>query len=874
MKIRFFRCDLFNLKNLKANKFQKELNLFMQNEEKTEKFRQLVENKFQIYNSLFMSLPYDKMTNIGMLLPFLYEESKIGYEKGKSPEEIVEEFFAKHTELETEEQKTELLFKIIQYIERQVVLFDSIEDAAFCELHPPSEAGTLLQLHERALQELQVTATRDKMRDFAVRVVFTAHPTQFYPNSVQRILHDLRSAIMKDSVTEIDMLLQQLGKTPFLNREKPTPLDEAMSIIFYLRYVYYDSLGELYRKIKNSFGTDHFTPPHDIFQLGFWPGGDRDGNPFVTAEITYKVAQELHISILKSYYEHLKNLRRRLSFRGISEVLEVLSHELYDAIFKEDNITANHILSRISEAEKILTEQHNGLFKNLLEDFKDRVRIFGTHFATLDIRQDSRVHQSVIDEIIAEKSGLDLQNITTEEKLRWLLETETVLNPDDFTGITKDTLQNIYNIRSIQEKNGERGLNRYIISNSDEVKDVLNVFGMFRLCGYSEEEINIDIVPLFETMEGLDAGEKVMKELYELPVYRKHLERRGNSQTIMLGFSDGTKDGGYLKANWEIYETKEQLTKISDENNIKVIFFDGRGGPPARGGGKTHDFYASQGKTIANNKIEITIQGQTITSVFGNKDQAKYNFEQLLTAGIENDVFKNSKKDLTEKERNLIQELAEISFRKYSELKAHPIFVPYLQEMSTLEYYGRTNIGSRPSKRGGTNELKFEDLRAIPFVGSWSQLKQNIPGFFGFGFALSELKSQGRFDEVHALYKGSDFFKTLVLNSMMSMNKSYFPLTYYMKNNQKFGSFWNVLFEEYELSKSMMLELTGFKMLMEEEPISRKSVKIREKIVLPLLSIQQYALMKIQKDEGNREAYEKLVMRSLFGNINASRNSA
>lgn len=846
----------------------------MQNEERTEKFRQIVENKFQIYNSLFMSLPYDKMTNIGMLLPFLYEESKAGYEHGKSPEEIVEEFFSKHTELQTEDQKTELLFKIIQYIERQVVLFDSIEDAAFTDLHSESEAGTLLHLHERAQQEHQLEATRNKMKDFAVKVVFTAHPTQFYPNSVQRILHDLRSAIMKDSVTDIDMLLQQLGKTPFLNREKPTPLDEAMSIIFYLRYVYYDSIGELYRKIKNAFGNPHFVPHQDIFQLGFWPGGDRDGNPFVTAEITQKVAQELYSSILKSYYEHLKNLRRRLSFRGVSEVLETLSHELYDAIFKDKDITAEQILNRISEAEKILTGQHNGLFKNLLEDFKDRVKIFGTHFATLDIRQDSRIHQNVIDEIIAAKSGLNSENISTKDKLDWLLETDVVLNPNDFEGITKDTLENIYNIRNIQKKNGERGMSRYIISNSDGIKDVLNVYGLFRLCGYSEEEINMDIVPLFETMDGLDAGENVMKELYELPAYRKHLERRGNAQTIMLGFSDGTKDGGYLKANWEIYETKEQLTKISDENNIKVIFFDGRGGPPARGGGKTHDFYASQGKTIANNKIELTIQGQTITSVFGNKDQAKYNFEQLLTAGIENDVFKNSKKDLTEKERHLIQELAEISFQKYSALKAHPMFVPYLQEMSTLEYYGRTNIGSRPSKRGGTNELKFEDLRAIPFVGSWSQLKQNVPGFFGFGFALNELKNKGRFDEVHALYKGSDFFKTLVLNSMMSMNKSYFPLTYYMKNNLKFGGFWNILFEEYELSKSLMLELTGFKLLMEEEPLSRKSVKIREKIVLPLLSIQQYALMKIQKEEGNRDAYEKLVMRSLFGNINASRNSA
>src|SRR5690606_19559109 len=226
------------------------------------------------------------------------------------------------------------------------------------------------------------------------------------------------------------------------------------------------------------------------------------------------------------------------------------------------------------------------------------------------------------------------ENILNEDKLKWLLESDVILNPEDFEGITQDTLRNISNIKDIQKINGARGMSRYIISNSDGIKDVLNVFGLFRLCGYKEDEINIDIVPLFETMEGLDAGENVMKSLYELLVYRKHLERRGNAQTIMLGFSDGTKDGGYLKANWEIYETKEQLTRISDDNNIKVIFFDGRGGPPARGGGKTHDFYASQGKTIANNKIEITIQGQTITSVFGNKDQAKYNFEQLLTAGI------------------------------------------------------------------------------------------------------------------------------------------------------------------------------------------------------------------------------------------------
>lgn len=844
----------------------------MIHDQRAEKFRQIVENKFQIYNSLFMSLPYDKMTNIGMLLPFLCEESKIGYEAGKTPEEIVEEFFKNHTDLQTEEQKTELLFKIIQYIERQVVLFDSIEDAAFPNIHSESDNGTVTNMYERSLQDHKLDKIREKLKDFAVKIVFTAHPTQFYPNSVQRILHDLRNAITTDSITSIDMLLQQLGKTPFVNKEKPTPIDEALSIIYYLRYVYYDTIGELFTKIKSTFENEHFHLHEDLIQLGFWPGGDRDGNPFVTADVTKRVAEELHSAILKAYYNNLKSVRRRLSFRGVSDVLTKLSNELYSAIFRNEKITAEDIIKRLEEAEKILVEQHNSLFIDLFVNFKDRVKIFGTHFATLDVRQDSRIHQQVIDTVFAKVFGNN--EVSNEDKFNQLIQISDKVNADDFEDIVKDTLLTVSQVSEIQELNGLRGMNRYIISNSDAVKDVMNVYAFFKVCGYKDEDINMDIVPLFETMEGLANAENVMNELYQNPVYKKHLLKQGNQQTIMLGFSDGTKDGGYLKANWEIYKAKEVLTKLSEENGIKVVFFDGRGGPPARGGGKTHDFYASQGKTIANNKIELTIQGQTITSIFGNKEQAKYNFEQLLTAGVENDVFKNSKKDLTEKERALIIELTDISYQKYSDLKAHPMFVPYLQEMSTLEYYGKTNIGSRPSKRGGDSELRFEDLRAIPFVGSWSQLKQNVPGFFGFGFAMQQMKEQGRFEEVIDLYKGSDFFKTLVLNSMMSMNKSYFPLTYYIKNNPKFGEFWNVLFDEFNLSKNIMLELTGFKQLQQEDPLSRKSVKIRERIVLPLLSIQQYALMKIQKGEGNKEAYEKLVTRSLFGNINASRNSA
>lgn len=847
----------------------------MRTEQRIEKYRQIVENKFQIYNSLFMSLPYDKISNIGMLLPFLFEESKNGYEQGKNPVEIVDEFFQKHTNLTSEDNQIDLLFKIIQYVERQVVLFDSIEDASFPSLHADSDNGTLLHLYERAMVEEKMDAVRQKMENFGIKIVFTAHPTQFYTNAIQRIIQDLRSAIRNDSVTQIDMLLQQLGKTPFVNQTQPTPVDEAMSLIYYLRYIYYDIIGEVFADIKKTFDDENYNLNHNLIQLGFWPGGDRDGNPYVTAETTIKVARELRLAVLKSYYHHLKNLRTRLSFQGVSEILNGLSAELYEVIFHEKNpITAEYIIEKIEEAEKILVDEHNGLFHNLLIDFKDRVKIFGTHFAGLDIRQDSRIHQKVIDTIYELNFG-NAENVDFNERFTKIILSENIKLPETSDeSVIIDTLEMVSKIKDIQQLNGERGMSRYIISNSDAVKDVMNVFAFFKATGYKDDEIRMDIVPLFETMEGLEKCENVMKNLYQNSIYKAHLANRKNHQTIMLGFSDGTKDGGYLRANWEIYKAKERLTKISKENGVDVVFFDGRGGPPARGGGKTHDFYASQGKNIANNKIELTIQGQTITSYYGNRAQAKFNFEQLLTAGIDSDVFKSCEQEINPKERELFEELSNLSFQKYDELKKHPMFVPYLQEMSTLPYYGKTKIGSRPSKRGGSGELKFEDLRAIPFVGSWSQLKQNVPGYYGFGYAIQRLKNNGRFDEVKELYQNSNFFKTLVRNSMMSMNKSYFPLTSYMKNDEKFGTFWSLLYDEYELTKELMLEITGYEYLMQEVPLSRKSVMIREKIVLPLLSIQQYALMKLQQGTDKKEVYEKLVMRSLFGNINASRNSA
>ena len=371
-----------------------------------------------------------------------------------------------------------------------------------------------------------------------------------------------------------------------------------------------------------------------------------------------------------------------------------------------------------------------------------------------------------------------------------------------------------------------------------------------------------------------------MKELYEHKIYNAHLQRRNHKQTIMLGFSDGTKDGGYLMANWSIYKAKEELTAISKQYGIDVVFFDGRGGPPARGGGKTHQFYASMGKNIANKEIQLTIQGQTVSSNFGTIDAAQYNIEQMLDAGIYNDILSNNESTLLPQEEALLQALAEESYQSYIQLKEHPYFLDYLGHASPLRFYAETNIGSRPAKRAGSAKINLKDLRAIPFVGAWSQLKQNVTGYYGLGSALQQLEKQGKWNDLQQMYQRSLFFKTLIDNSEMAMQKCFFPLTAFLSDHKIYGEIWNKIYAEFELTKRYVQKLSGHSELMADYPVDQLSIQMRERIVLPLLTIQQYAITRVRELEEELVAapikltYEKLLMRCSFGIINAGRNSA
>ena len=849
------------------------------------------------YNSLFLSLPFRGIKKAGKQLAQFTQHCKDGFQAGKRPDEIIGGFWKEYFKQGSFKERHDPLFYFIQYVERQVVLFDSVEDALFSRTHNMKGPGSLKYLLTRLHSEALQAQLLEKVRQYSVRLVLTAHPTQFYPGKVLGIITDLGEQIRDKDPKEIRLLLMQLGKTAFVNDDKPTPLGEAVSLGWFLENVLFhtlpDILFRLLRALQQNVTT--FDNPR-LLSLGFWPGGDRDGNPYVTADTTLMVAQRLRKGALRGYYREIRLLHRRLTFRGTEEAILVAEKKIFNTLYHpqepERYEHCQQLLDDLGRARDILIRDHDSLFLDDLDQYILKVRVFGFYFASLDIRQDSRKHTEVWRAILQHwqtqfpaEPFFDYEHARETERMDFLLALSRRLHEDDFTDpFVRETIKSFRIIGDIQRDNGELGCHRYIISNCQSAGNVVEVLALAQLSfqqpsirpGNDAENIPLDIVPLFETIDDLAVCGAVMQQLYTHPHYARHLAARGNMQTIMLGFSDGTKDGGYLRANWSIYRAKEEMTRVSRAQGISVVFFDGRGGPPARGGGNNASYYASHGQDIENHGIQVTIQGQTVSSTYGTRDAAAFNIERLLTAGLENHLFPSQARELTIADRQLLDELAEVAYQSYLQLKNHPNFVPYLEKITPLKWYGDSNIASRPTKRSGDAALRFEDLRAIPFVGAWAQMKQNVPGYYGLGSAIAAFQS-ARQAELHALYQHSLFFRTLLENSMQALSKSNFEVTHYLADHPQFGDFWKMLNDEYTLTNEMLRALSGQSELLSTNDMSRSSIALREQIVLPLIAIQQFALQKLQDEtlpEAEAAVYRKLVLRAMFGIINAARNAA
>jgi phosphoenolpyruvate carboxylase len=853
--------------------------------EKESIFTNEVVNRFELYNSLFLTLPFYQIKHTGTLLPFFTSHCEDGVKSQLSPTDIIESFFGQYEQYIQAADRFDLLFRFIQYIERQVVLFDAVEDASFNKTGRWEDTGSLNALFQQAAANPLIDKKiKEKLNDFSLRLVLTAHPTQFYPGPVLAIITDLIEALKQNDINSINLLLKQLGKTPFFNKNKPSPVDEAISLAWFLENVFYQTTSSIQSQIDKEFDL---TDPPQFIELGFWPGGDRDGNPNVTTESTKTVSALLRTVLFRCYYRDFRNLKRRVTFRGVEKYIATLQSLFYENSFTvsdEPKNQQNEIISNLEAIKKVLIEVHDGLFLDKVEDLIRKVKLFGCYFASLDIRQDSRilrnVHQFALNENGLDTAKRDKQTeLNEDERISGLTFKEADFHcPAKADKLVKDTLDTIRLIHQLQYAGGEKACHRFIISNCQQASDILQLMELFLLSGWKKEKLNIDFVPLFETIEDLSKATQIMERLYSHPFYKKHLKRRHNKQTIMLGFSDSTKDGGYLMANWSILKAKVSLTTAARNNGVDLVFFDGRGGPPARGGGKTHLFYASMGKDVANDHIQLTIQGQTISSQYGSFDSAHYNMEQLINAGIVSSLDQNNTNTLNKAQTDLIASLAGDSYQVFASLTAHPLFLKYLEKHSPLKLLSQINISSRPVKRNVDAELRLEDLRAISFVTAWSQLKQNIPGYYGVGSALKKAKDAGSFNEIKQLYIDSGQFKTMIDNCMMSMSKSDFRVTAYLENDDKFGPFWKMIKEEFELTRDLLLEVSDTKALMEKYPVERKSIALREKIVLPLVIIQHYALQQLNDlktenmDDGHSEIYDKLIIRTVYGIVNAGRN--
>lgn len=848
-------------------------------------FNNEVVSRFELYNSLFLTLPFYKIKDTGTLLPLFIKYCEDGVKNHKTPAEIINVFFEKYTQSSTPKDVVDLLFRFIQYIERQVVLFDAVEDASFNKLNTTEGQSSLRSMLKKSEFNVdQHEKTVQLIEDFSLRLVLTAHPTQFYPGSVLSIITDLTSAIKINDIVSINQLLQQLGKTPFFNKKSPTPVDEALSLSWYLENVFYFAAANIQSEIDSSL-EEYNIPTKKAIELGFWPGGDRDGNPNVHAEDTLQVSKMLRQILFRCYYRDLRKLKRRITFRGVEETIYKVQETLYKNAFDTNIVPENissFLIENLNEIKNTLIEFHDGLFADLVDDLLRKVELFGSHFASLDIRQDSRVLRDVHAYCRQSKPIISLfpenfDELSEEEKIQHLsFKNAKVIYTGEASPLIQDTLQTIAEIKQIQQSNGELACHRFIISNCQQASDILQLIELFLWNGWEVNDLHIDFVPLFETVGDLQVASEIMNTLYSHPFYRKHLESRGNKQDIMLGYSDSTKDGGYLTANWSIFNAKVALSAISESHNIKLAFFDGRGGPPSRGGGKTHLFYASMGKEIANKNIQLTIQGQTISSQYGSIDSAGFNISQLINAGISAGLKEKHNVLLDPAHKDVLDVMAKDSFEAFVNLREHPLFLGYLERFSPLSLLSKITISSRPVKRSSGEKLKLEDLRAISFVTAWGQLKQNIPGFYGIGTALKNQEESGNWDNIRKTYLESGYFKTIIDNCMMSMSKADFSITAHFANDPEFGDFWKMLNAEYECSKEMLLKLAGHETLMENYPVEKRSIAVREKIVLPLVLIQHFALEKLQEQLSDEEiqSYQKLAIRTVYGIVNAGRNSA
>lgn len=768
-----------------------------------------------------------------------------------------------------------------------------------------------------------------------VEPVFTAHPTEAKRHTIRRILHSLSQTLWRfrsretrayerpSLVDRIRASITLLWQSDTRRKRKPTVMDEVRNTaLYFFETTLFDVVPEIYGQLELSLtktfpGEINSVP--EILKLGSWIGGDRDGNPFVTTEITEDALRAQTEAILGRYLEDLQTLYEMLSpsktrtsfspsflaelekeLASVSKqgrsVLERFDQEPYRQKLLimaarlrstlqwhaqpwnrrrrpkariEAYASPEQFLNDLLGIRSSLSENRGEILtRGPLNDLIRRVRVFGFHLATLDIRQHSGKHEDAISAWLKKTDECeDYQKL--DEAGRVLLLGELIDKPPQaapprLRGDNRQIADLFPLIKTAHQRLGETCLQTYIISMTHGVSDVLEI--LFFLHQYDLVG-KIDIVPLFETIEDLQNSAATIKQLFANPVYARHLKLRGDRQQVMIGYSDSNKDGGYLTATWMLYQAQRELASVCAQANIQLMLFHGRGGSIGRGGGPANRSILAAPPESVRGRIRFTEQGEVVSSRYTHRDIAFRHLQQLLNAMFQS-MPQRDDPGRDERNQTLMNDLSNRAFAKYRALVERPDFVDYFHATTPIDQIDELNLGSRPSRRRKTESIA--DLRAIPWVFAWTQSRAGIPSWYGVGTALDEWIEQHGVEPLRDLYRRWRFFNTLMNNvhvglgrADMNIARLYSQLSPQPGANEIFAD----IESEYELTARRVLEVTECQRVLDTEPWLQHSIQRRNPYVDPMNFTQIELLRRLRQapDSAEREWMRDAILQSIQG---------
>ena len=799
-------------------------------------------------------------------------------------------------------------------------------------IQPSSIESAIVNIQKEKYPE---TVIQQVLDDSSIELIMTAHPTEATKRTIleiqKRISYILEqfdnpSLTEKEREDHEESLINEvtaLWHTDELRFKKPTVIDEVKNGLYYFDTTLFDVLPAVHQEIEEQleryYPDQDFTVPNFI-HFGSWIGGDRDGNPFVTPEVTWETLNLQRDLTLRKYEESITELMRRFSQSTTRVDIDpdfIETMEQYEKKYMKKSETwpvtteiYRRMLGAMRKRIRQVGKTNTGydVAEELLEDLRyvrenalkhqlpnqklkqlnkmiRQVELFGFHLATLDVRNHSGEHETAIAEIL-KVVGIaeDYKSLDEEEKMT-ILENALkdprplMLLNEDYSEETREIFKVFQMIKDAHEEFGQRSIEVYLVSMTQSASDLLEVLvlakeaGIYRLHADGSVDSNLHVAPLLETVDDLMAGPAIMKRLFEMDVYRTHLGERGDHQEIMLGYSDGSKDGGTLTANWKLFEAQAKIHNMAKDYNVRLKFFHGRGGSLGRGGGPLNRSIVSQPAETLGDGVKITEQGEVLSSRYLLGDIAFRNLEQAASALLEASAnVYASPGDSCHVRRpqweEAMEEISKASLSKYQSLVfKDPDFLTYFKETTPLNELKELNIGSRPMSRKGSE--RFEDLRAIPWVFAWTQCRQMLPAWYasGTGLAAYGKASDENLKLLQDMYQNWPFFQSTINNLQMALMKAdLFAAKEYVKlvKDREMGQrIYGEIEKEFNLTKEMLLKISGSDQLLDFTPNIRDSVHLRNPYVDPL-NFLQVDLIEKMREASSEERTEELLTEVLL----------